>query len=299
MKPKILDSLTAAIWLAGVGREMQKAILKKGDKIVMKAIKVILISLMIVIMIGGLIGAVSSVFAISGKTIYVKPATLTQQDSCNWGVGYWHFVINGLDNASSAPSSIHVIWDKLTNNEADVPLYQVTGKVAHYYAYVNAGYKVTDATTVIYDAWDGEFNLSHVVCQDSVCPNGATAYKWSISPSHPKGYIWAPYPNTFKSWNQVSFTNTGAATIYNVTATITCKPVNVTVVDGIVNVGNIPAGGSAWSTDDFALITNMAYTPLPPPTKMIVWQVEYDDADGNHHIIQNVPKYCGEPIDCP
>lgn len=260
----------------------------------MKSTRIILVSLVIIALTAGLIGAVTSVFATVNKTINVKQTSLAQQDACSWGVSYWHFVITQVSPASAAPASIHVIWDKPAPNSADVNLDSVTGKTAHYYAYKNGGYKVTDATAEIYSSWDGEFNLSHVVCQDSVCPNGPTAYKWSTL--HAPAYKWDPYP-IFKSWMQVSFTNYGAATIYNVTATITCKPLNVTVLDGTVNLGNILAGGSAWSSDDFGLAYDMSNPQ--PVNKMIVWKVEYDDANGNHHTIFNVPKYCGEPIDCP
>lgn len=130
--------------------------------------------------------------------------------------------------------------------------------------------------------------------QSDLCPN---KYRWSPGPGHAPGYKWDPYPTTFKSWNQVRFINNGPGDAKNVIATIVCAPVNVAIVDGIVSFGNIPAGGSAWSIDDYALVTDM--TNPQNPNKGIVWRVEYDDPAGYHHVINNVPKFCGETIHCP
>ena len=121
-----------------------------------------------------------------------------------------------------------------------------------------------------------------------LCPD---EYRWNTSVS-PTGYEWDPYPTLFRAWNDVHFVNNGTVDAFNVTATITCAPVNVNIVDGTVTLGDIPAGSSAWSKDFFVLEVDM--TNPQDPNKGICWRVEYDDAYGNHHVIENVPKFCGE-----
>jgi len=121
-----------------------------------------------------------------------------------------------------------------------------------------------------------------------LCPD---EYRWNTSVS-PTGYEWDPYPTLFRAWNDVHFVNNGTGDAYNVIATITCAPVNVNIIDGNVTLGDIPAGGSAWSKDFFELEVDM--TNPQDPNKGICWRVEYDDAYGNHHVIENVPKFCGE-----
>ncbi|MEA3325553.1 MAG: PKD domain-containing protein, partial [Euryarchaeota archaeon] len=129
----------------------------------------------------------------------------------------------------------------------------------------------------------------------NLCPD---EYRWNTAVS-PTGYEWDPFPDLFKSWNDVHFVNTGTGDAFGVTATITCTPANVAVVDGVVTLGDIPAGGGAWSLDFFVLETDM--TNLQDPNKGICWRVEYDDAAGLHHVIEDVPKFCGETCSdiCP
>jgi len=121
--------------------------------------------------------------------------------------------------------------------------------------------------------------------QANICPN---EYKWSTKTKPPYRFSGC----LFNSWNQVHFINNGPGDALNVTAEITCTPVNVTVPDGKVSFGNIPAGGGAWSTDDFAMVTDMGNPQ--DPNKGICWRVEYDDPQGYHHVINNVAKFCGE-----
>ena len=126
------------------------------------------------------------------------------------------------------------------------------------------------------------------------CPD---LYKWSTvtTPSSK----WDPPGKVFWGWQQVSLKNNGTVKAFNVKAKITCNPANVTVLDGNVSFPDIAAGASAWSTDDFALKTDM--TNPSDPQKGIVWQVEFDDAPsgGKHYIISNVPVQCGKIILCP
>jgi hypothetical protein len=145
---------------------------------------------------------------------------------------------------------------------------------------------------------DGEMDTDIIVitvedCGVDLCPN---EYRWG-NPA--PGYSFANWP-LFESWTEVCFVNNGPGDAFNVTATITCAPVNVTVVDGVVSLGNIPAGSSAWSTGDtFTLRVDMGNPQ--DPDKGICWRVGYDDALGVHHVIENVAKYCGEECSsiCP
>lgn len=89
---------------------------------------------------------------------------------------------------------------------------------------------------------------------------------------------------------------------YNVEATITSAPPNTDFSDDpTVTVGNIPAGGSAWSTDTFTVKVDLAYTPAPDPCDEIFWDVEYNDSLGKHHLLEDVPEFPpGEgPATCP
>ena len=121
----------------------------------------------------------------------------------------------------------------------------------------------------------------------TICPD---EYHWNTSISL-TGFEWDPYPDLFRSWNDVHFVNSGPDA-FNVVATISYAPANVVIVDGVVTVGDISAGSSAWSSDFFELETDMT-NPLGPD-EWILWRVEYDDAAGVHHVIENVPKYCWE-----
>ena len=77
-----------------------------------------------------------------------------------------------------------------------------------------------------------------------------------MSPLRPVEYRWGkPSPgcrqdqSSFEGWMNVRIENTGDKDLLNVTASISGHPVNVTVVQGNVTVGNIKAGDSVWSLD--------------------------------------------------
>jgi hypothetical protein len=135
----------------------------------MKRVLGIILALMLVI---GMILPAGVMATPDLKTIEVKDSTLDQQDSCTNGVVLWQFAINQINNLSNAPATIHVIWDDLSVE--NVPLDKFVGKVAHYTTILHAGAKVTDATAAIYNAWNGNFNLSHVVCNSitTACKTG-------------------------------------------------------------------------------------------------------------------------------
>lgn len=120
-------------------------------------------------------------------------------------------------------------------------------------------------------------------------------YRWG-EPA--PGYSYAAMP-IFESWMEVHFVNIGPGDAYNITATITCTPLNTVATDETVTLGNIPAGSEAWSSDIFTLEVDMSNPQ--DPDRGICWRVEYDDVAGNHHVIENVAKFCGEECNniCP
>ena len=103
------------------------------------------------------------------------------------------------------------------------------------------------------------------------------------------GYQWLENTFIFESWLHVLIENMGDGHAYNVTATVVDQPANVTVVDGDVTIGDISSGDSAWSVDTFKLQVDMSNPQ--DPNEGIFWRIEYDDSEGVHHIIDNVPQF--------
>jgi len=95
--------------------------------------------------------------AAANKSIEAKALTGHECDGTEW-----HFVITQVSDQASAPSSIHVTWQN--GASADLPLDSFTGQTAHYRTTANLDSQVTSATASIYEAWDGQFNLSHGPC---------------------------------------------------------------------------------------------------------------------------------------
>lgn len=113
----------------------------------------------------------------------------------------------------------------------------------------------------------------------------AVEYRWG---DPPPGYSFAG--PVFESWMDLRIENRGDGDAYNVTASITDAPINTEVPDPDVTVGDILAGGSAWSTDTFTTRVDMTI-PGVDPCEGIVWRIEYDDAAGIHHVIEGMPQF--------
>lgn len=92
-----------------------------------------------------------------------------------------------------------------------------------------------------------------------------------------------------ESWQQVCIENRGEAAAHNVVAKVMGAPASVTVLDGTVTVGDVPAGGSAWSADTFSIRVDSSQQQ--DPCEGLKWRIEYDDAYGNHHVIEGVPQF--------
>lgn len=152
------------------------------------------------------------------------------------------------------------------------------------------------------------FNAKKVCCEKEVSSSdaatfdpvavqqpdlGAEKYRWSEWHDGPD-YKWDPAP-IFHSWNDVFFTNKGSGEAKNVVATISCKPINVQIIDGQVTLGDIPAGGQAWSKDFYEILTNLG-NPQDPNIG-VEWTVEYDDTNGDHHEVV-VSQHRGKASNC-
>jgi hypothetical protein len=77
----------------------------------------------------------------------------------------WHFIITGIKDGITAPTTIHVTWSN--GAVEDVPLDGVNGQAASYTTTSNLTSTVVSATAVIDSAWlegNGQFNLSHGPC---------------------------------------------------------------------------------------------------------------------------------------
>ena len=95
------------------------------------------------------------------KEIHVKKASL---DDHKCDSSEWHFVINQIDSEGNAPDSIIVESEGGITEVVD--RFDFRGGVAHYTTTSNLNQPVADAWTLIYDEWEGEFNLSHGPCLD-------------------------------------------------------------------------------------------------------------------------------------
>jgi hypothetical protein len=118
-----------------------------------------------------------------------------------------------------------------------------------------------------------------VVPQPDLCTD---QYQWGDPDYQWEGWI-------FRSWTRMHLTNLGEGAAYNVTATLSSWPVNVTVWDGTVEFGDIAAGGDAWSLDTFEITVDMSNPQ--DPEQGVTWTLEYDDASGEHYVVPDVPEF--------
>jgi hypothetical protein len=122
----------------------------------------------------------------------------------------------------------------------------------------------------------------------------AVEYRWG---EPEPGYMWDPFPDFFKGWLNVRIENMGIGNAFDVTASISSWPIHTTVVDPNVLIGNIPSGGSAWSVDSFT--TRVQMDSSIPPCAGVFWRIGYNDANGVHHAIENVPEFPPGEGPCP
>jgi hypothetical protein len=135
------------------------------------------------------------------------------------------------------------------------------------------------------------------VASQAFTPKTAAASTAALCPSDYR--IVSSYweQDVFVSQLEVRFNNHGPGDAFNVKATIATTPANAVATDTEVTLGDIPVDGNAWSSDYYELQVNMSNPQ--DPQEGLTWTVEYDDADGNHHVIENVPQFCEEQPEEP
>jgi hypothetical protein len=113
-------------------------------------------------------------------------------------------------------------------------------------------------------------------------------YRWSTQTSPP--YQMTVNPDgtiALKAYMEVRIENRGTGDAFNVTASLADVPGYVTIVDGDVSFVDVPAQSDKWSTDDFCIMLMCA----GPTDDTVWWNIEWDDAGGHHHLMQNVPMF--------
>ncbi len=143
--------------------------------------------------------------------------------------------------------------------------------------------------TATINSFNLESNPAYKIWQFSDLPSvelQAVEYAWGAPEP---GFMWDPFPDVFEGWLNVRIANTGAGDAFNVTTSISSQPINTNPVDPNVIIGDIPSGGSAWSVDTFT--TRVDLTNPVDPCEGVFWRIGYDDANGVHHVIENVPEF--------
>ena len=114
------------------------------------------------------------------------------------------------------------------------------------------------------------------------------AYRWA---NPPPGYSVTVEPNgttIMEAWMNVKIENRGNDDAFDVQATLAEVPDDVTIIDGSVTFGDVKARGTKWSKDSFKI---RVVSKTPKPENTVWWNIEWDDAAGNHHTMQNVPMF--------
>jgi hypothetical protein len=179
--------------------------------------------------------------------------------------------------------------DAWTDEDGDVGQFSGWNFSAVWDGTDDGGSTVPDGNyTAVVTAQVGGMNASvqqDIVTKGCCAELQAEEYSWG-----PGGFSFGP--GTFTASNIVKFGNLGPDDAYSVSASISAVPPNVTIIDGNVSLGDIPAGGSAWSSDDFSLQVDLLNPS--PPNSMMYWDVTYLDDAQRRCIIRRVPKFPGE-----
>jgi len=208
-----------------------------------------------------------------------------------WGSITW----NTEPEGSEPPGSSITVEARAADTEAGLSSQPYT-TISNGVLFSLTGQFIEVRATLKPDAGGTSPVLSDIRIQSIPQPNlWAVEYRWG-EPA--PGYSFADWP-IFEGWMDVRIENRGPGDAFNVTAEVMSWPANTTVPDPNITVGDIYAGGSAWSGDTFTTRVDMAH-----PVGMceeVFWRIEYDDAAGVHHVVENVPEFPpGEgPPPCP
>ncbi len=202
--------------------------------------------------------------------------------------------LDGSGSTALAGIIVSWEWDLDNDGEYDDALGETVQFTWNTEGAYTIGLKVTssDSLTLIDEAFT---TVKIEVCEIPQPNLWAVQYRWG-DPA--PGYSFANWP-IFESWMNVRIENLGTGEAFNVTGSMSSCPSNTTIVEPDVTVGNIPAGGSAWSVDTFTTEVDMANQVAP--CEECFWRIDYDDAAGVHHVVENVPEFPpGEgPTPCP
>jgi hypothetical protein len=158
---------------------------------------------------------------------------------------------------------------------------------------------VPGSTITTYCSIDSDdTNVVTVSEQTNICCPSAdlwmVEYRWSTDPNHQPPYTMTVNPDgsvTLDAYMEARIENQGSGDAINVTANISSAPGYVTIIDGDLTFGDVPAGTTDWSDDDY----HIRLVCRGPTDDQISWDIEYYDECGNHHVITGVPEFPPAP----
>jgi len=121
-----------------------------------------LVSMLLNLMMVGTLMIPSENILLANENISVKASTIVNPECEEDHPNEWHFLINKIDEGKTKPASIVVEW---SDSIPSILYLEDSNSVnAHYRTTENSDSTVTNATAMIYDGWNGQFNLSHGPC---------------------------------------------------------------------------------------------------------------------------------------
>ena len=113
-----------------------------------------------------------------------------------------------------------------------------------------------------------------------------TSYRWA-DPS--PGYsmtVESSGTTTVAAWMEAKIENLSDDDAFNVRATLAKVPSDATIIDGSLVFNDVKARSAKWSEDSFRI---RVASKTPDPESTVWWDIEWEDAKGNHYIVQSVP----------
>jgi len=147
---------------------------------------------------------------------------------------------------------------------------------------------INNFATIYFPSVPQETNTNMVSNMVPIPPANLRTVDYNFGDPEP-GFNMDNFP-IYRYWMVVKVENAGQGDAFNVKATISSKPDSAMIIDGNVYIGNIPAGGSVWSTDTYTIELDLSQ-PGPGADQGITWTIEYDDMGGWHHVIEDVPEF--------
>jgi hypothetical protein len=114
------------------------------------------------------------------------------------------------------------------------------------------------------------------------------AYRWADPTPGYKMAVDADGTRAMESWMEVRIENRSDEDAFDVQATLTKAPDDVTVIDGSVMFGKVKARSAKWSEDSFRI---RVASKVPNPESTVWWNIEWDDSQGEHQVVIVVPMF--------